>query len=50
VNADIDAGEIIAQQRVEVLPGDTPETLHARIQIAEHELYPSALAKALHKA
>jgi folate-dependent phosphoribosylglycinamide formyltransferase PurN len=29
------------------LPGDTPETLHARIQIAEHELYPSALAKVL---
>jgi phosphoribosylglycinamide formyltransferase-1 len=47
VNADIDAGEIIAQQRVEVLPGDTAETLHARIQKAEHELYPSALAKVL---
>ncbi|HEX4141122.1 MAG TPA: phosphoribosylglycinamide formyltransferase [Candidatus Methylacidiphilales bacterium] len=45
VNADIDAGEIIAQQRVEVLPGDTAATLHARIQVAEHELYPSALAK-----
>jgi phosphoribosylglycinamide formyltransferase-1 len=50
VNADIDAGEIIAQQRVEVLPGDTPETLHARIQVAEHELYPSALAKVLRNA
>jgi phosphoribosylglycinamide formyltransferase-1 len=47
VNADIDAGEIIAQQRVEVLPGDTPESLHARIQTAEHELFPSALAKVL---
>jgi phosphoribosylglycinamide formyltransferase 1 len=47
VNADIDAGEIIDQQRVEVLPGDTPETLHTRIQVAEHELYPSALAKVL---
>ncbi|MEI9998294.1 MAG: phosphoribosylglycinamide formyltransferase [Verrucomicrobiota bacterium] len=47
VSADVDAGEIIAQQRVEVLPGDTPETLHARIQLAEHELYPSALAKVL---
>jgi phosphoribosylglycinamide formyltransferase-1 len=45
VNQDIDAGEIIAQQRVPVLPGDTPETLHARIQVAEHELYPSALRK-----
>ena len=45
VNQDIDAGEIIAQQRVPVLPGDSPETLHARIQVAEHELYPSALRK-----
>ncbi len=47
VNRDIDAGEIIAQQRVPVLPGDTPETLHARIQVAEHELYPAALKKVL---
>ena len=45
VNRDIDAGEIIAQQRVPILPGDTPETLHARIQVAEHELYPAALRK-----
>ncbi len=45
VNQDIDAGEIIAQQRVPILPGDTPGTLHARIQVAEHELYPSALRK-----
>jgi phosphoribosylglycinamide formyltransferase-1 len=45
VNQDIDAGEIIAQQRVPVLPGDTAQTLHARIQVAEHELYPSALRK-----
>jgi phosphoribosylglycinamide formyltransferase-1 len=45
VNRDVDAGEIIAQQRVPVLTGDTPETLHARIQMAEHELYPAALAK-----
>jgi phosphoribosylglycinamide formyltransferase-1 len=49
VNRDVDAGEIIAQQRVEILPGDTPETLHARIQLAEHELFPSALAKVLKK-
>jgi phosphoribosylglycinamide formyltransferase-1 len=47
VNAEIDAGRIIAQQRVPVLPGDTPETLHARIQEAEHELYPRALAELL---
>jgi phosphoribosylglycinamide formyltransferase-1 len=47
VNREVDGGEVIAQQRVPVLPGDTPETLHARIQIAEHELYPAALAKVL---
>jgi phosphoribosylglycinamide formyltransferase-1 len=45
VNRDIDAGEIIAQRRVSILPGDTAETLHARIQVAEHELYPAALAR-----
>jgi phosphoribosylglycinamide formyltransferase-1 len=45
VNQDIDAGEIIAQHRVPILTDDTPETLHARIQVAEHELYPGALAK-----
>jgi phosphoribosylglycinamide formyltransferase-1 len=45
VNQDVDAGEIIAQQRVPVLDGDTPEILHARIQEAEHELFPAALAK-----
>ena len=50
VNRDVDAGKIIAQHRVPVLAGDTPETLHARIQVAEHELYPAALAKVLRKA
>ncbi len=50
VNREIDAGEIIAQRRVPVLPGDTPATLHARIQIAEHELYPAALAKVFAQA
>ncbi len=45
VEADIDSGEIIAQREVPILPNDTPETLHARIQIAEHELYPQAIAQ-----
>jgi phosphoribosylglycinamide formyltransferase-1 len=47
VNAEVDAGRIIAQQRVPVLSDDTPETLHARIQAAEHELYPRARAEML---
>jgi phosphoribosylglycinamide formyltransferase-1 len=50
VNREVDGGEIIAQQKVPVLPGDTPESLHARIQAAEHELYPAALTKVLARA
>jgi len=40
VDAGVDTGKILGQSRVPVLPGDTAETLHARIQVAEHELYP----------
>jgi phosphoribosylglycinamide formyltransferase 1 len=43
VDQEIDHGDIIAQHEVPILPDDTPETLHARIQIAEHELYPEAI-------
>src|SRR5437762_14177008 len=44
VDAGVDAGPIIAQQTVSVLDDDTPETLHARIHAAEHELYPKCVA------
>jgi phosphoribosylglycinamide formyltransferase 1 len=43
VDSGMDTGEIIAQSAVPVLPGDSPETLHARIQAAEHALYPAVL-------
>jgi phosphoribosylglycinamide formyltransferase-1 len=43
VNADIDAGRILAQARVPVLQEDTAETLHARIQVEEHRLFPKAI-------
>ncbi|MCX7869609.1 MAG: phosphoribosylglycinamide formyltransferase, partial [Terrimicrobiaceae bacterium] len=36
VDEGMDTGEVIAQARVPILPGDTPATLHARIQQAEH--------------
>jgi phosphoribosylglycinamide formyltransferase-1 len=45
VDAGIDTGEIIAQSEVAVLPGDTAESLHARIQAAEHALYPEVIAR-----
>jgi phosphoribosylglycinamide formyltransferase-1 len=45
VDRGMDTGPIIAQRTVPVLPGDTPETLHARIQVAEHEVYPEVLRR-----
>ena len=44
VDAGVDSGAIIGQQTVSVLDDDTPETLHARIHAAEHELYPKCVA------
>jgi formyltetrahydrofolate-dependent phosphoribosylglycinamide formyltransferase len=45
VDRGVDQGAIIAQARVPVQPGDTPETLGARVLKAEHRLYPEALRK-----
>ena len=44
VDAGVDSGPIIAQQPVAVMDKDTSETLHQRIQKAEHELYPKCVA------
>jgi phosphoribosylglycinamide formyltransferase-1 len=43
VDQGVDSGPIIAQEAVPVLDGDTPETLHARIQAAERRLYPEVI-------
>jgi phosphoribosylglycinamide formyltransferase-1 len=45
VDEKIDHGDIIAQRAVPIWPNDTPESLHTRIQIAEHELYPEVIAQ-----
>ena len=45
VDAGMDTGPVISQAKVPVIKGDTAETLHARIQIQEHTLYPSAIKK-----
>jgi phosphoribosylglycinamide formyltransferase 1 len=47
VTADLDAGPIIRQAAVPVLPGDTEETLSARILVEEHRIYPEAIAAVL---
>ena len=45
VDAGMDTGKIIAQAEVPVLPDDTAATLHARIQVEEHRLYPEVLRR-----
>ena len=45
VDETIDHGQILAQREIAILSNDTPESLHARIQILEHELYPAVIAK-----
>lgn len=39
----VDAGGIIVQEAVPVLPNDTPETLGTRVRQSEHRAYPEAL-------
>ena len=43
VTAALDDGPILGQARVPILPGDTPDTLAARVLIEEHKLYPAML-------
>jgi phosphoribosylglycinamide formyltransferase 1 len=45
VTAELDAGPIVAQARVPILPGDDAEALAARVLIEEHRIYPMALDK-----
>ena len=45
VTARLDDGPILGQARVPVEPGDTPETLAARVLVQEHRLYPAVLRR-----
>lgn len=47
---EVDSGSILMQAAVPVFPDDTPETLHARIQIQEHRILPQAIALAAAQA
>ncbi len=44
VDEEYDEGPIVMQKAVDVLSGDTPETLAARVLLVEHEIYPKAIA------
>jgi phosphoribosylglycinamide formyltransferase-1 len=50
VDEGVDTGPVIAQEAVRVLPGDTRETLHARLQEVEHRLLPEAVRRYLASA
>lgn len=45
VTAELDDGPVLGQIEVAVLPGDTPDSLAARVLLAEHQLYPRVLAE-----
>ena len=47
VTAELDAGPIVAQAAVPVLPADTVDTLAARILVEEHRLFPQAVGRVL---
>lgn len=47
VNKDLDAGPVVLQRDVPVLPGDTADSLASRILAVEHQLYPEAIARVL---
>jgi phosphoribosylglycinamide formyltransferase 1 len=44
VTLELDGGPILGQTRVPILPGDTAQTLAARVLVEEHKLYPDTLA------
>lgn len=45
VTAELDSGEIIVQEQIPILAGDTPELLKNRVHALEHMIYPQALEK-----
>jgi phosphoribosylglycinamide formyltransferase-1 len=45
VTPDLDAGEVLAQARVAIAADDTPARLAERVRLAEHQLYPRAVAE-----
>jgi phosphoribosylglycinamide formyltransferase 1 len=50
VDEGMDTGPVIAREAVRVLPGDTRDTLHARLQEVEHRLLPEAVRRYLARA
>ena len=47
MTADLDDGPILGQARMDILPGDTPQTMAERLLPLEHKLYPLVLRRYL---
>lgn len=47
VTPGVDEGDVIAQSTLDILPGDTPESLKERVHALEHALYPKTLREVL---
>jgi phosphoribosylglycinamide formyltransferase 1 len=47
VDEGVDTGPVIAQERVQIEPGDTPDVLHRRLQAVEHRLLPEVVGRYL---
>jgi phosphoribosylglycinamide formyltransferase-1 len=45
VTAVLDAGPVLGRAVVPIVPGDTPQTLAARVLVQEHRLYPAVLRR-----
>ncbi|MBV9528482.1 phosphoribosylglycinamide formyltransferase, partial [Sphingomonas sp.] len=45
VTEELDAGQVLGQAEVPVIPGDTPQSLEQRVLAAEHRLYPRILSE-----
>ena len=43
VDEGVDSGRILRQERVPVVAGDTPESLHERIKAVEHRVLPEVV-------
>lgn len=50
VSLQVDSGPIVMQAAVPIWPDDTAETLHQRVQVQEHRLFPAAIALATGQA
>ena len=48
VDSGMDTGPVILQEKLDILPDETADALHKRIQVIEHRIYPLAISQYAH--